>query len=373
MAKRVNDKTELIVEEPPSKQRKVDDAILPVTVPKTCNIRNRYLDQLNGHERDKRVYFDDGGDGSLHDYWVDWDGDAKFQSRDSMSVTTICKSFFAEFDADKIILNMMNGKNWHKNKKYFGKSPDAIKLEWSGNGNDARTEGTRMHAFIDDYYNGDRSLDDIKPEQKELWLFRKFVLDYPELIPYRSEWFVFTDNQTRITGAIDMIFVNGPIMDTLWNNTEKYGANEPDTLHVNIYDWKRSKQIKKYNAWDKGFAPLQRLHNANFYHYSIQLNLYKYILENYYHNVQWRGKTYKNIQVTYLYLSIFHPSHAAMQLHRCPDYQKEVKEIIELRKISLQRLREGLPALYPFDKTQPPPIATTVNAVIEADFDYDKQ
>lgn len=330
---------------------------LPPSLPDTCVVRNRYLDKLNAHCRDTRVYFDAGLHNERHDYYVDWHDTGVFQRGDSLSATSVVKAFFSEFDADRVILTMMNGKNWHKNKKYFGKTPDEIKAEWSSGGLESRTAGTEMHAFIDSYYNGERKLDDIQSEQIALCQFRNFVAEHAtatDLQPYRSEWFIFTDDSTRITGSIDMVFVNGPVMNTLWKRVQ-YGGNPPDTLHVFIYDWKCSKEIKKYNKWERGIKPLGALHNANFYHYSIQLNVYKYILENFYHDVTWNGQRYARIEVDGMFLVCMHPRHKKFQLHRCPNYQTELQTIVQLRRDSLERLRKGLPALYPFDKSQPPP------------------
>ena len=45
------------------------------------------------------------------------------------SVTTWNHSHFDHFDADKIIQNMMNSKNWPTNK-YYGMTVDEIKGAW---------------------------------------------------------------------------------------------------------------------------------------------------------------------------------------------------------------------------------------------------
>jgi hypothetical protein len=49
------------------------------------------------------------------------------------------------------------------------------------------------------------------------------VQDFPDLIPYRSEWMVFWE-EMKISGSIDMIFEN------------------PDGT-ILIYDWKRCREI----------------------------------------------------------------------------------------------------------------------------------
>ena len=70
-----------------------------------------YLANLNPHERDAHISFDEGP----HIYTID--GDSGF-----MSVTTWNHSHFPHFNADKIIKKMMSSKNWAKSK-YFGMTP----------------------------------------------------------------------------------------------------------------------------------------------------------------------------------------------------------------------------------------------------------
>ena len=77
-----------------------------------------YLAELNTHERDIRIVFDEGP----HIYTVK--GDSNYTS-----VTTLVHKHFAEFDADKIIRKMMAGRNWMFSK-YFGMTADEIKESW---------------------------------------------------------------------------------------------------------------------------------------------------------------------------------------------------------------------------------------------------
>ena len=50
---------------------------------------------------------------------------------------------------------------------------------------------------------------------------------------------------------------------------------------IDIYDWKRCKEIKKTNGWESEQRMYQLLPNSNFWHYS-SLNTYKAILEKNY-------------------------------------------------------------------------------------------
>ena len=48
---------------------------------------------------------------------------------------------------------MMRPKKWPQSK-YFGQTPDEIKAGWNENGRIASEAGTKMHADIEDFYNG---------------------------------------------------------------------------------------------------------------------------------------------------------------------------------------------------------------------------
>ena len=85
-----------------------------------------------------------------------------------------------------------------------------------------------------------------------------------------------------------------------------------------IWDWKRSKEIK-YTAYSSMEYPLMHLPNSNFYHYALQLNLYKYILET----------DYKHI-VSRMYLGVFHPTRSRYECIEIPSLDYEIKCIVEL-------------------------------------------
>ena len=118
--------------------------------------------------------------------------------------------------------------------------------------------------------------------------------------PYRTEWMVYHE-EYRLAGSIDMIFEN------------------PDGT-LQIYDWKRCKEIKKINAWNKfAITPeMDDLPDTNFWHYSLQLNTYKKILEEKY------GK-----KVTDMFLVCLHPNNSNNNYlrFRVPDLQDKLKEV----------------------------------------------
>ena len=207
-----------------------------------------FLSKKNCHLRDKRIQFDEGP----HIYSID--GDSSFTS-----VTTWIGQHFPHFDADKIIDKMMKSKKWTKSK-YYGQTKEEIKQLWRNTGKEACSLGTKMHYNIECYYNNNTVQDDT-PEYKQFLDFQAKI--GRKMKPYRTEWTVF-DEELKIAGSIDMIFEN------------------PDGTLV-IYDWKRSKEIKKTNFFENATTEcINHLPASNFWKYSVQLNTYRTILERNY-------------------------------------------------------------------------------------------
>jgi hypothetical protein len=165
---------------------------------------------------------------------------------------------FPKFDPDVIIPKMMKSKNW-PNSPYFGMKPNAIKAQWAANGKAASEAGTKMHEDIELYYNDV----EIQNDSIEFEYFNNYLKDHSEFTPYRTEWTVW-DKDSHICGSVDMIYIN-------------------DDRTLSIYDWKRCKEIKMSNKFQKCLHPsLDFLQDCNYEHYSLQLNTYKYIIEKNY-------------------------------------------------------------------------------------------
>lgn len=251
------------------------------------NIPPTYLSNKYPHERDSRISFDEGP----HVYTIDGD-------KNYTSVTTWNHSHFQKFDADKIIKKMMLGKNW-KNSQYYGMTKYEIKKKWDKNRDEAASAGTKMHYDIECYYNEE----EVNNNSLEYSYFKDFLKDYGELKPYRTEWMVF-DKKLRLAGSIDMIFEN------------------PDGS-LRIYDWKRCKQIKKENKWQNAITQcISHLPDTNYWHYALQLNTYKYLLEKNY------GK-----KISEMCLVCMHPENKNKSYIRyvVPDLSKEIKDLMEYR------------------------------------------
>jgi ATP-dependent exoDNAse (exonuclease V) beta subunit len=248
-----------------------------------------YLAEKNPHPLDANIKFDEGP----HTYHIDGDSNYK-------SVTTWNHSHFGKFDSDKIIEKMMsNPEKWKKNK-YFGMTKLEIKSLWRENGRKAAESGTKMHYDIECFYNNK----EVENSSIEYEYFLRFYKQNNELKPYRTEWMIY-DKELRFAGSIDMIF-----------------ENEDGTLE--IYDWKRSKEIKKENKWQSAITPcIEHLPDSNFWHYALQLNTYKALLEKNY------GKKVKG-----LYLICLHPDNknSSYQKIKVPTLKREIRDLFDLRR-----------------------------------------
>lgn len=284
-----------------------------------------YLSKQNPHPRDTHIHFDEGP----HKYTIQGvtgiTADTEFTS-----VTTLVHKHFEHFDAKKVIAGMMrNQKKWNDpiaNAKYYGKTAEEIEKMWTMAGQEAAAKGTEMHHEIECFYNQPQSPQspdtpntDAAPATNtiEFQYFLNFNREYVSaegatLRPYRTEWTVFHE-EARIAGSIDMVY------EMVEASTAESTATIPPLL---IYDWKRCREIKKTNSANK-FAThpaIEHLPDTNFWHYALQLNIYKYILQTKY------GKT-----VTDLYLIVLHPESQKYNRIKLPNLQTEVTELFEER------------------------------------------
>ena len=208
------------------------------------------------------------------------------------SVTSFVTNCFPKFNA-----------NFYAKRKAeeLGKRPEEVLAEWEKKGQESRELGTAMHRKIEDYYLGKNPTSD-----ETFDLFRIFA-NKIILKPYRTEWAVY-DWEHKIAGTIDFVdYQNGEYI---------------------IYDWKRSSKliagnglpIKRSIHGEKALPPIDHLDDTPYYHYALQLGLYKYILEKEY-----------NIKVSKLRLGIFHPSYNKPYIVEMPYLEDEINTLFGLK------------------------------------------
>jgi len=180
-----------------------------------------------------------------------------------ISVTTLVSNFKKPFDADKVAKKVSKAKK----SKWFNIDPEKIKEIWNSESERAMSLGT--------YYHNQReadicSLASIEKEGIPVPVVSPIMKDGLKIAPSQKltdgiypEHLVYLKS-AGICGQADLIeVVNGKI---------------------HIIDYKTNKEIKteSYKNWEgiseKMSAPLNHLDDCNFYHYSLQLSIYMYMM-----------------------------------------------------------------------------------------------
>ena len=300
----------------------------------SCETKTELLDTLainNRHPRDDKIVFDE----PTHKYTIINESNVRYTS-----VTTWLHHHFAQFDADKVIKSMMSKPSWNASNKYWGLSAEQIKAQWNANGQKESSAGTNMHYEIEcfmnrggkthiqlyDEYMTHHSAEAIAEMPAEWRYFLQFVKTTPELLPYRTEWSIF-DEELKLAGQIDMVYFN------------------QDDGSVSIYDWKRAKNITmdSYNKYAITES-IAHIPDSNYWHYSLQLNTYKAILERKY-----------GLKVRDLYLVRLHPNneYETFEIIKCANMAGEVAVLFEEREEYVRKHSQIVdePAVKAVDET----------------------
>ena len=256
--------------------------------------QQQQLSEINSHPRDKSISLDE----KTHIYTIN-------NKTDFKSVTTFVHGLFKPFDSDKVIDNIINSRNY-KTSKYFNMTRQEIKDMWEVNRKDAADKGTKMHLDIENYYNHIQ----VDNNSIEFTYFKNFLNNNKILKPYRTEWKVW-DEDYKITGTIDMVYENS-------DNT------------LMIYDWKRSKAIIRNKPFEtySNIDCISHIPDLNFWHYSLQLNIYKRILESKY-----------NKKITKMCLVCLYPDNDDYIEIEVPELCEEVEDLFELQKQKLNKTK----------------------------------
>ena len=186
-----------------------------------------------------------------------------------LPVSTLIAYFFEPFDAQAAAQ-----RQWER----YGVPVEETLNKWQRIRCLASEVGTFMHEQTEHYFQqgffdtaytfrfqGD---EEIVHLDKEKQYFLQFVKDY-QIRPYRQEWPIY-DTDLNIAGTIDLI------------------CREADGTFT-IYDWKRSGKVVNMLGQPivDAFGGKTGINGINlpdtpFYHYCMQQNLYRYMLETHY-------------------------------------------------------------------------------------------
>jgi len=190
-------------------------------------------------------------------------------NRRLLPVSTLISYFFEPFNAQRAA---------EQQQARYGIPVAESLAKWERIGRMASEVGTFMHEQTENYFQNGHfeticpfsykgQVEQVSLE-RECNQFLNFVKDY-KIRPYRQEWPVF-DASLNLAGTIDLI------------------CREDDGQFV-IYDWKRSRKVvdAQGNPIKKAFADRTSINGINlpdtsYYHYCIQQNLYRYMLQQHY-------------------------------------------------------------------------------------------
>ena len=237
----------------------------------------------NGHVRDANIYMDE----PTHVYYLD-------ETPMSISGTGFLHLFFEKFDS-KLAAESIS-KKAKPGTKYFGLSRDQIEKMW----NEGTTAGTIMHKNIEDYLNGMSPNADLS-DKDQFGLFKQCYswMKQIGLETYRTEWIIY-DKDYDLAGSIDFVGYN------------------PKTGKYWIIDWKRSNELRRNSFGGKcGNYPCDDIEDCNGWHYQLQVNLYRYILEKHY-----------GIEIEHCCVVNLHPNRLTQDILMAEDLQDKIEQML---------------------------------------------
>lgn len=225
------------------------------------------------------------------------------RSKNNVNVTTFVKTFFEPFDLNKVIKNILNSEKMNDpSYEYFGMNRNEILTSFR----DSSISGTKLHSNIRKH-----SLDNShRMDTPEFAQYLQFMNVHSGLSEIECERKV-SDSTLEITGAVDMI------------------AKNADDEYV-LIDWKRTKKIELPSSTSKRstHSSLSHIKDCNFIHYSMQLNLYKYLLR-------------REFDIKHMYIVQLHPNISIYEIFTVPDMSEEIKIMIDERLLKLGLIRKS--------------------------------
>ena len=184
----------------------------------------------------------------VHEYGLRTQPDLVFTS-----VTTFIDGFFESFDSEKIATKLVK-----THPRYADHTVESLIAEWDAAGQ----HGTDVHEEIENWIkNG------VEPGKAKAAAGVSWLKNYQRKsdIQVLSEVIIYS-TELKMAGTVDVL------------------ALDKTTGNYEIIDWKTSKRIDTSSYGNKtGTSSVTRdVPDCNFYHYALQLSLYRYLLEEYY-------------------------------------------------------------------------------------------
>lgn len=222
------------------------------------------------------------------------------------SVTQFISRYFPEFDSETIS---------RRYAEKHGMLQEDVLEEWKLKGDVSATAGTLIHSWLENAKRGKEFEVDFskaKPGKERDLVEQRVNILLPKakafhkdtlgkLYPIRLEYTVGI--QDKIAGNIDML---------CWNEKAQ---------ELQIWDYKNTKEISTVNYFGKRCNyPFNTYPDSSFYHYSLQLNIYKQIIQR-----------ELGIEVGKMYLVHFDYTTLddSFDIYQCDDLQKLCKKELD--------------------------------------------
>ena len=238
--------------------------------------------------RENRILFRDHD----HTYFVD----GNLVPR---SATGLLHEYSSPFNPVRSLASMKRGRDWDAKRSEMeeqglGTSDADILERWRRNGDAQSKRGQLLHHHAELLMNGVEIPEPHSPEFKQVRAIYDALL-LRGMTPHRTELCIFHCG-LRVAGQIDALFLDS------------------DSRLV-IVDWKRVRNLRTV-AFDPLRYPLDQLPDCNYWIYSLQLNLYRYIVETEYaHNVSG------------MFLAVVHPDQPSPRLIEVPRLEAEMRAL----------------------------------------------
>jgi len=226
-----------------------------------------------------------------HTYTID--------GKPATSVTTFIGKFKKPFERDF----------WaHRTAQKENVELQDILDKWDSISLRACNKGSKFHAFAENYINNKILPNSIYDFDIDMEAYNKieshFLKFYEEskenLIPISSELCVGS-SKLGICGMVDQLYYSNTVEGLV------------------IFDWKTNKKLNTTNRFDNWMLdPISHLPECEFTTYSLQLSLYRYIIE-----------LETNLEIKDCYIVWFNEKNDSYKLIKCDDLRKEIMDMLD--------------------------------------------
>jgi hypothetical protein len=241
--------------------------------------------------------------------------------KDVASVTTFIKSLFPEFNKEaelnkkaRTVLLQKGIKQIQFSELELFDIKSELEYEWK----QCEDEGEDMHKRIELYLKNNNNENELMLNKyKEDQYFLNFMKDN-NLIVYKSEYMVY-NKELKLAGTIDAMFIKRDL---------RFASDNIKKKNIILVDWKRIKLMyfsSKNN--ESAYYPIQDMPNTNFSKNSLQVNLYKYLLES-----------SDEYNVTDMMVVCLHEQNKNYIQYKIPILLDQIQKLINERRLELEIL-----------------------------------